>query len=326
LLQELFRKNKAIMAALSVNLSIAIMKFVVAIISGSSSMLSEGIHSVADTLNQIVLLIGKKQAARPANDRHPFGYARASFFASFLVASLLFFVGGAFSLLEGIEKIGHINDGAATHDPTSFIIAAGVLAVSIGLEAFSFRTALKEAAEQQKRDGTQLSLIQFYKQTRNSSLIVVITEDLAAMLGLVLALIGVVLTLITGNLLFDALGGAAIGILLIIAAAVLGKETASLIIGEALPADKIEAIRLLVEDTPKAAGCKVIKTVALGTDSLLIEVDVAFTDDGSVSTEEVLEAITAIKAGIHTLLKNDAHFINTCVEPVSPTAEPDYEG
>ncbi|MDR2197649.1 MAG: cation diffusion facilitator family transporter [Coriobacteriales bacterium] len=325
-MKELIRKSKAIVAALIVNFIIAIMKFVVAIFSGSASMFSEGIHSCADTLNQIVLLVGKKQAARPANDRHPFGYARVSFFASFLVASLLFFVGGAFSLLEAAEKIGHINDGVLAHDQTSFFIAAGVLVVSIALEAFSFRTALKEVREQQEHDGTSLSLLRFFRETRNSSLIVVLTEDLAAMLGLILALLGVVLTLITGNLIFDAIGGAAIGVLLIIAAAILGKETASLIIGEALGADKVAAIRALVEDTPKVAGCRVIKTVAIGTDSLLVEVDVAFAEDGSVSAEEVLGAIADIKAGIRALLEHEAQFINTCVEPVFPTAAPDFEG
>ncbi|MDR1082450.1 MAG: cation diffusion facilitator family transporter [Coriobacteriales bacterium] len=325
-MKELFQKSRAIMAALTVNLAIAIMKFAVAFVSGSTAMLSEGIHSCADTLNQVVLLIGKKQAARPANDRHPFGYARVSFFASFLVASLLFFVGGAFSLLEAVEKLGHIGDEAVSHDPASFIIAAVVLIISIVLEAFSFRTALKEVAEQQKRDGTHLSIPRFFTETRNSSLIVVMTEDLAAMLGLVLALLGVILTLLTGNLLFDALGGAAIGILLIVAAAILGKETASLIIGEALPADKIAAIRALVEDTPQAAGCRVIKTVAIGTDSLLVEVDVAFADDGSVSATEILEATRVIKTGIRTLLEHDALFINTCIEPVSPSTPPDLEG
>ncbi|MDR1421861.1 MAG: cation diffusion facilitator family transporter [Coriobacteriales bacterium] len=325
-MKELFAKSKAIMAALCVNLTIAIMKFAVAIVSGSASLLSEAIHSAADTLNQIVLLIGKRAAARPANDRHPFGYARASFFASFLVASLLFFVGGAFSLLEAVEKIGHIGDGAATHEQTSFIIAAVILVISIGLEAFSFRTALKEVAEQQAHDGTHMSVPRFFRETSNSSLIVVMTEDLAAMLGLMLALAGVVLTLVTGNLLFDALGGAAIGVLLIVAAAVLGKETASLIIGEALPAEKVTAIRTLVEDTEKVAGCRMIKTVAIGTDSLLVEVDVAFAEDGSVSAEQVLTAIVSIKADIHALLEHDAQFINTCIEPVSPTAPLDREG
>ena len=325
-MKQLITQNKAIIAALCVNLCIAIMKFAVAIFSSSASMLSEGVHSLADTMNQIVLLVGKRQAARPVDSKHPFGYARVSFFASFCVAALLFFVGGAYSLLESVEKVGHINTGAFVHDTGSFIVAAVILGVSVLLEGLSLRTVLQEVAEEQAHEGTHMSLLRFYQESRNSALLVVMTEDLAAIFGLLLALLGVLLTLITGNPLFDALGGAAIGLLLIVAAFVLGKEIASLIIGESLPAPVVEQIRQLVLDTPPVADCRVVKTVAIGTDSVLVEVDVVFADYDSLSAHQILAAIVSIKASIHELLADQAAFINTCIEPVAATAAPDYEG
>jgi cation diffusion facilitator family transporter len=325
-MKELISKSKAIVTALCVNLFIAIMKFAVAFFSGSASMLSEGIHSCADTLNQVVLLVGKRQANRPPDERHPFGYSRVSFFASFCVAALLFFVGGAYSLMEAVEKLGHLSSGSVAHEQSSFIIAAAILAVSVILEGISLRTALQEVKEQQERDGTRKGIVNFFKDTRNSALIVVMTEDLAALLGLLLALFGVVLTILTGNLVFDAIGGAAIGLLLIVAAFILGKETASLIIGEALPKETVTRIEALASAAPGAVGCKMVKTVAIGTDSVLVEVDVAFPDDGSVSADEVLRSIAGIKQGIREMLAGEADFINTCVEPVTPRSEPDRVG
>ena len=155
-------------------------------------------------MNQVVLLFGKRKARQAPDKKHPFGHARATFFASFLVASLLFFVGGAYSLMEAIEKISHINEGVATaHDPSSYIIAVVILVISIALEGYSLRVALHEVKEQQELDGTNKGIFAFFKETRNSSLIVILTEDFAAMLGLIFALAGVSLTLITGNLIFE---------------------------------------------------------------------------------------------------------------------------
>ncbi|NTU89758.1 MAG: cation diffusion facilitator family transporter, partial [Actinobacteria bacterium] len=287
----------------------------------------EGSHSLADTMNQIVLLFGKRKARQLPDKEHPFGHARATFFASFLVASLLFFVGGAYSLMEAIEKISHINEGvAAVHGPQSYMLAVAILVVSILLEAFSLRTALHEVKEQQELDGTQKGIFAFFKDTRNSPLIVILTEDFAAMLGLLFALIGVVLTLVTGNLIFDAIGGAAIGVLLIVAAGVLGREIASLIIGESLPDAQLARIEELVVAVDHVVECRRIKTVAIGADTVLVEVDVVFPIDGSVSAADIMTATTKIKAAIKSSLGSEDTYVSTCVEAVAPKNLVDSNG
>ncbi|GHU67481.1 transporter [Clostridia bacterium] len=317
-----FQKNKAILAALTVNAIIAVMKFIVAFFSGSASLFSEAIHSSADAFNQVVLLIGKHLAKKGPDDTHPFGHARAAFFASFCVAVLLFFVGGAYSCMEAIEKINHTIHATGEHtlDMKALFVAAVILIVSIILECFSFRTALIEVKEEQEKTGAKKGLIQFYKDTRNSSLIVIVTEDLTAMLGLGLALAGVLLTIFTGNPLWDAIGGVAIGVLLILAAFILGKEIASLIIGEALPAENICEIEKLVRNTPHVKNCRKVKTVALGTDSILIEIDVEFETDGSVSAEEMIQAIAEIKLALKALRKDKDTYVSTCIEAVGTSA------
>jgi cation diffusion facilitator family transporter len=308
------------MAALSANTAIAIMKFIVAAFSGSASLFSEGIHSSADTLNQVVLLVGKHKSMKLPDDKHPFGYARIVFFASFCVAILLFFVGGAYSLMEAIEKIEHVvhNTGGHTLDMQALIVAAVILAIAIVLEALSLHTAFKEVREEQEREGTTgTGLIKFYKETHNSSLIVIVTEDTTAIVGLGLALAGVLATLATGDPLWDAIGGAAVGVLLIIAAFILGREIASLIIGESLPAEKIRKIEELVEAHPTTAACRQVKTSAIGTSSVLVEIDVAYAPDGSVTAADVIRSIEEIKAGVKALWADENIYVSTCVEPVN---------
>jgi cation diffusion facilitator family transporter len=323
-MKSAFAKNKAILAALTVNAIIAVMKFIVAAFSGSASLFSEAIHSSADTFNQIVLLIGKRQAKKGPDDTHPFGHAKATFFASFCVAALLFFVGGAYSCMEAIEKISHTlgDTGQHTLDMKALWVAAVILVVSIVLECFSFRTALKEVREEQEKEGMKKGLFQFYKDTHNSSLIVIVTEDLTAILGLALALVGVLLTLFTGNPLWDAIFGAAIGVLLIAAAFILGKEIASLIIGEALPQASVRKIEDIVRNTAHVKDCRHVKAVALGTDSILVEIDAAFETDGSVSAEEVMTAIAAIKRAVKALWEDEDTYVSTCVEAVGAAGSP----
>jgi cation diffusion facilitator family transporter len=315
---DIIKNNKAIFAALIVNTTIAIMKFIVAAFSRSASLFSEAIHSTADTFNQIVLLIGKRTAKGKPNAKHPFGYARATFFASFCVAALLFFVGGAYSFMEAIEKIGHTLNGTGAHslDMPALYVAAGILAISIVLEGFSLRTAFKEVKEEQEKEGSQGGLIKFYRETRNSSLIVIVTEDLTAILGLGLALVGVLLTILTGNPLWDAIGGAAIGVLLIVAAFILGKEIASLIIGESLPESKLKLIEEVVNNTQYVSACKKVKTVAIGSNSVLVEIDVIFATDGSLSAEQLMRAIVQIKQSVKALWQGQDIYVSTCVEPV----------
>src|ERR1700754_4735021 len=214
--------TKAILAALLANAGIAIAKFVGYLITGSSSMLAESVHSVADTSNQGLLLLGKKRASRTATFAHPFGYGRDRYFYSFVVALLLFSLGSVFSLYEGVHKI------IDPHPIESAAVAFVILGVAVVLEAFSFRTAIGESRPL-KGDRTWW---QFIRQSTEPELPVVLLEDLGALVGLVLALLGVGLSVVTGNSVFDALGTICIGVLLGVIAIVLIVEMKSLLIGE----------------------------------------------------------------------------------------------
>ena len=213
--------TRAILAALAANAGIAVAKFIGFAVTGSSSMLAEAVHSVADTSNQGLLLLGGKRAKRAATPEHPFGYGRDRFFYSFIVALLLFTLGSVFALYEGIEKLAHPGE------LTSPIVAIIILFVAIGLEGFSFRTAIHESRELKGR----LSWWQFIRQSTTPELPVVLLEDFGALIGLVLALLGVGLTLLTGEGVFDALGTIGIGLLLGVIAIVLIIEMKSLLIG-----------------------------------------------------------------------------------------------
>src|SRR5688500_14181361 len=214
--------TRAIVAALLANAGIAIAKFIGWLITGSSSMLAEAVHSVADTSNQGLLLLGGKRAQRAATPEHPFGYGRDRYFYSFVVALLLFTLGSVFALYEGIHKL-------ESHEPlTSPLVAVGILVVAIGLETYSFRTAIVESRPL-KGNGTWW---QFIRQSKVPELPVVLLEDLGALVGLVLALLGAGLTVITGDSVFDALGTIAIGVLLGVIAIILIIGMKSLLIGE----------------------------------------------------------------------------------------------
>src|ERR671917_711030 len=214
--------TRAIVAALLANAGIAIAKFIGFLVTGSSSMLAEAVHSVADTSNQGLLLLGGRTARRAATPEHPFGYGRDRYFYSFVVALLLFSLGSVFALYEGIHKL-------ESEEPlTSPLVAVAILVVAIGLETFSFRTAIRESRPL-KGEGTWW---QFIRQSKSPELPVVLLEDLGALVGLILALLGVGLSVLTGNSVFDALGTIAIGILLGIIAVILIVEMKSLLIGE----------------------------------------------------------------------------------------------
>src|SRR5918996_845786 len=230
--------TRAIVAALLANAGIAIAKFIGWLITGSSSMLAEAVHSVADTSNQGLLLLGGRTARRAATPEHPFGYGRDRYFYSFVVALLLFTLGSVFALYEGIHKL-------ESHEPlTSPIVAVAILVVAIALESFSFRTAIHESRPL-KGSGTWW---QFIRQSKVPELPVVLLEDLGALVGLVLALLGVGLSVLTGNSLFDALGTIAIGILLGIIAIILIVEMKSLLIGEGAAEPVLDRIVAAVEE------------------------------------------------------------------------------
>lgn len=214
--------SKAIVAALGANLAIALAKFVAFAFSGSSSMLAEGVHSVADSGNQALLLLGGRKAKRAATEEHPFGYGRERYVYGFLVAIVLFSVGGLFALYEGVEKVRH------PHALDHWYWPVGVLLFSICAEGFSFRTAVKESGELR---GSQ-SWVQFIRRAKAPELPIVLLEDFGALIGLVLALFGVGLSLATGDGVWDGVGTLCIGTLLVCIAVVLGIETKSLLLGE----------------------------------------------------------------------------------------------
>ncbi|MBF4579101.1 MULTISPECIES: cation diffusion facilitator family transporter [unclassified Frigoribacterium] len=278
--------NKAIFAALGANLGIAVTKFVAWFFSGSSSMLAEGVHSLADSGNQLLLLLGGKQARKAADAEHPFGYGRERYVYAFVVSIILFSVGGVFSLYEGVEKLRE------PHPLDVPWLPVLVLAISLGLESFSLRTAIKEA---RPAKGAQ-SWPAFIRRAKAPELPVVLLEDAAALLGLSFAMIGVVLTWITGNGVFDAIGTLAIGLLLVAVAVVLGIETKSLLVGEGASAGDVEAIRTAITAGPEVEQIVHMKTLYLGPDELLVAVKVAM--DGRTALRDVSSTIDAIEARV----------------------------
>jgi len=277
--------TRAILAALAANAGIAVAKFIGFAVTGSSSMLAEAVHSVADTSNQGLLLLGGKRAKRAATPEHPFGYGRDRFFYSFIVALLLFTLGSVFALYEGIEKLAHPGE------LTSPIVAIIILLVAIGLEGFSFRTAIHESRELKGR----LSWWQFIRQSTTPELPVVLLEDFGALIGLVLALLGVGLTLLTGEGVFDALGTIGIGLLLGVIAIVLIIEMKSLLIGEGARPPVLAAI---VDGLKGGAVQDVIhlRTQYLGPEELLIAAKIALRP--GLPVEEVAREIDEAEARV----------------------------
>ena len=276
---------KAIIAALAANAGIALAKFGGFLFTGSSSMLAESVHSLADTSNQGLLLLGKKTSARRPDEEHPFGYGRDRFFYSFIVALLLFSLGSVFALYEGFHKIEH------PEPLTSPVVAVVILLIAIGLEGYSFRTAIGESRELKG----ELSWWQFIRQAKTPELPVVLLEDAGALLGLVFALIGVGLAVLTGNPVFDGIGTIAIGLLLGAIAIVLIVETKSLLIGEgATPAlrDRI------VGELRGGRVRKVIhiRTEYLGPEELLVAAKIALAP--ALSVAEVAAEIDAAEARV----------------------------
>jgi cation diffusion facilitator family transporter len=257
--------TKAIIAALLANAGIALAKFVGYLVTGSSSMLAESVHSVADTSNQGLLLLGGKRAQRVATSDHPFGYGRDRYFYSFVVALLLFSLGSVFALYEGIHKL-------ESHEPlTSPLVAVIILAVAIGLESYSFRTAIRESRPLKGK----LSWWGFIRQSKSPELPVVLLEDFGALIGLILALLGVGLSVLTGNAVFDALGTIAIGILLGVIAVILIVEIKSLLIGEGAAQPVLRRIVGAIEEGDPVQRVIHIRTQYLGPEELLVAAKIA---------------------------------------------------
>jgi cation diffusion facilitator family transporter len=278
--------SRAIIAALLANVSIAIVKFIAFLLSGSSSMLAESVHSLADTGNQGLLLLGGRKSRKSADVEHPFGYGRERFVYAFVVSIILFSIGGVFSIYEGVEKLLHPH---ALENPWVPII---VLVIAFVLEAFSFRTAIRESNHTRGKE----TWIQFVRHAKAPELPVVLLEDFAALIGLSFALIGVGLTIITHNGLWDAAGTLAIGTLLVLVAVVLGIETKSLLVGEgANPADVVR-IRDAINAHPEVEALIHLRTLYLGPEELLVAAKVAFASKKKLA--EVATVIDDVEASI----------------------------
>ena len=276
---------KTIFYALGANFLIFVAKLVAAIVTGSGAMTAEAVHSLADCGNQGLLLIGMKSAKKPPSPEYPLGHGKAIYFWSFLVALLLFSVGGAFSLYEGVHKLQH-------PEPLNWPwIAVGVLVFGIVAESVSMWGCLTEV---NKVRGTR-SLWRWFRESRQSELIVIFGEDLAALLGLVVALGAVVLTMLTGNPLFDAFGTLAIGVLLVVIAFFIAVEVKALLIGQSVEPEVREAILAFVLQQPDVVQVFNLITLQLGPD---VMVAIKAEMNGDLSGRGMVDAINAVERGL----------------------------
>jgi cation diffusion facilitator family transporter len=282
--------TRAIIAALLANIGIAITKFIAAAFSGSASMLAEGIHSLADSGNQILLIIGGKRSKRVATAAHPFGYGRSRYIYAFVVSIVLFSVGGLFSIMEGLNKLQE------PHELEMVWLPLLVLGAAIILESLSFRTAIKESNK--IRHGK--SWIEFIRHAKSPELPVILLEDFAALVGLVLAFGGVGLTVLTHNPIWDAIGTLAIGLLLVLVAIVLGAETSSLLVGEGATAEDTGKIRKALSGTPGVQSVIHMKTLYLGPDEIMVgaKIGVASTATGKFIAQVIDEAEVNIRNAV----------------------------
>lgn len=266
--------TRAILAALLANVGIAITKFIAFLLTGSSSMLAESIHSVADSGNQVLLLFGGRRARREATPQHPFGYGRERYIYAFIVSIVLFSVGGLFALYEAYQKFQHPHP----IDKWQWVPVT-VLLVAIVLESFSFRTAIHES--NLVRGSASWST--FVRRAKAPELPVILLEDLGALVGLVFALFGVSMTLATGDSMWDAIGTTMIGLLLVAIAVVLAIETKSLLIGESATAEHEAAIERALKDAPAVERVIHMKTLHLGPEELLVAAKIAVRHDESAA-------------------------------------------
>lgn len=278
--------TKAVLAALLANLSIAVAKFAAFAVTGSSSMAAEGVHSLADSGNQVLLLVGGKRARRTATASHPFGYGRSRYVYAFIVSIVLFTLGGLFALYEGWHKFTH------PEELKSLQWAIGVLLFAIVAEGFSLRTAVGESNRVRGRS----SWVRFVRRSKSPELPVVLLEDAGALIGLVFALIGVSAAAITGNSRWDGLGSMAIGLLLVAIAVFLAIEMSSLLMGEAALPEHVAAIqKALVADEAINRAIH-LRTLHLGPDEILVAAKVGVSPEASA--QKIIEAIDAAEARI----------------------------
>jgi cation diffusion facilitator family transporter len=280
----------AVVAAIFANIAIGIVKFIAAGISGSSAMISEGVHSIVDSGNGVLILFGMKKAARPADGEHPFGYGKELYFWTLVVAVLIFALGGGISIMEGIKSILAVVPGETMGNPTMNYI---VIAISAIIEGTSLSVALKQF-NQARGD---LSPFAFIKEAKDPALYTVVLEDSAAELGLIFAFLGIFFGHLFNNPYFDGGASVMIGLLLCSVSIILLKETKGLLIGEGMTHRELEEIQHLVESNPSVLTCGRILSMYIGPGDLLITIDATF--HSTVSSDDILQSIDDIEGAIH---------------------------
>ena len=280
---------KAIIAAVAANIAIGIVKFIAAFISGSSAMISEGIHSIVDSGNGLLILFGMKRAERRPDLAHPFGYSMELYFWTLVVAVMIFALGGGVSIYEGVHRIMSITPETTLGNPTLNYIIIGISAV---IESMSLSVALREFNA--ARGDTKP--LQFIKEAKDPSLFTVVLEDSAALTGLLLAFLGTLLGHLTGNPYFDGAASVLIGVLLALVAIVLLRETKGLLIGEGLQGDELVQVARIVEADPRVHKCGRVLSLYLGPQDLLVTIDVTFEE--KASRDAIDEAVDGIEREI----------------------------
>lgn len=277
--------TRAILFALGANFAIACSKGVAAFFTGSGAMLAETVHSLADCGNQLLLMLGMKQARRAPSADYPLGYGKAIYFWSFLVALMLFSVGGMYSIYEGVHKLQH------PEPLRQWWWAVAVLVFGIVAESMSMRACLQEV----KKARGDRSLWQWFRESRQAELVVIFGEDLAALAGLVLALLAVVLSVVTGDPIWDAIGTLAIGLLLVVVAVFVAVEVKALLIGQSMDPDREQEVRAFIAARPEVAGVISLITLQLGNDVMLsVQAEMAPAD----SADALIEAINRVERAV----------------------------
>ncbi|WP_422699216.1 cation diffusion facilitator family transporter [Enterococcus durans] len=287
----------SVIAALGANILVAISKFIGYAISGSAAMLNESIHSIVDCSNQILLLFGDKRASRGQSELHQFGEGRAKYFFSTIVAMMLFFGGGALGVMEAFEKLTH-----SSHEVGNPLIVIIILLFGLAIEGSSLRIAMKEIHE---LNTEKLSTLKFLRESRHSEILIIFTEDFCAVIGLILALLGTILTMVTGIAEFDAISGMLIGLLLMGAAIFLAKEFYSLIIGESVTASDLLKIKKAFE-RPEVSQLIDVKTVHLGPTEILVAAKI---DIFESSESEAYRIVNEIERSIRQSLVDKKVYI-----------------
>ena len=287
----------SVIAALGANILVAISKFIGYAISGSAAMLNESIHSIVDCSNQILLLFGDKRASRGQSELHQFGEGRAKYFFSTIVAMMLFFGGGALGVMEAFEKLTH-----PSHEVGNPLIVIIILLFGLAIEGSSLRIAMKEI---HKLNTEKLSTLKFLRESRHSEILIIFTEDFCAVIGLILALLGTILTMVTGIAEFDAISGMLIGLLLMGAAIFLAKEFYSLIIGESVTASDLLKIKKAFE-RPEVSHLIDVKTVHLGPTEILVAAKI---DIFESSESEAYRIVNEIERSIRQSLVDKKVYI-----------------